>query len=802
MLIWLLLVWSLGWFALPLSRRVWDAVPHDSTRGGMSDDSSDEDLATGCLPDGGLAAGRVLLLWGWTLLSFWLGHGAVPVRQSALLLYLLMALCALCAARDWPGLRSTIRARRRGIVASESAFLLVFLLFFVLRGFWPDQSSWQGSGSGEKPMDMALLSACARAERLPPPNPYAAGTRLESYYYLGHLQAALLTDAIGSQPRHTYNLMCATLPALCFSLLVSLCAALTDRLRGGVITAALVLCSGTLEPLRQWWNRAGRGEFHLWPLDYFATSRVIPNTINEYPWFTFSYADLHAHFLAMPLVLLVVALGWALHGRTWRSAARFSPQDSRPALFLLPLCGLALGALLAANTWDFPVCFLLLVLCLLGLRPQSKNQSAPMSKRASWIFGIVAALDVLVVAMAAAAPFLSRLRSSAEGPHLLAQPASPALAWLMVWGLICAAWIATLATTELKRLYAPSAPAPSAPALSAPDKDELQRVPQSGNFMVRNRIALAILCSLGVVFAALGVVTGEEFFVLFLLCAMTLWTGIEAQRAQNSAQAFLCRMALCGLLALLWSETTWAGFLSPPYHRQDTVFKFGLQAWLLLGTAAACGAAAAPSGSAIRGSAMKSLLHRRLLATLGLALLAVALTASLSTTVARARGFEHFAGWDAWTHLAPAERAAADWLQRHARDGTHLIEAEKRRGSDYSEFTRYTHATGIPTVVGPAAHTWQWGLGGARSMFQETDDWAEVARRKADVRAFYTVPDAVLRAALLRRYGVRYVVCGELERREYGAANVARVERSLPVVFRAGTGAARVVICGAPAAPP
>ena len=40
--------------------------------------------------------------------------------------------------------------------------------------------------------------------------------------------------------------------------------------------------------------------------------------------------------------------------------------------------------------------------------------------------------------------------------------------------------------------------------------------------------------------------------------------------------------------------------------------------------------------------------------------------------------------------------------------------------------------------------------------------------------------------AILRKYNVRYVVLGELERQEYGAANIARLEQSLPAVFHAG----------------
>jgi uncharacterized membrane protein len=73
--------------------------------------------------------------------------------------------------------------------------------------------------------------------------------------------------------------------------------------------------------------------------------------------------------------------------------------------------------------------------------------------------------------------------------------------------------------------------------------------------------------------------------------------------------------------------------------------------------------------------------------------------------------------------------------------------------------------------------------------------WPKVFERKEDVRAFYTSSDKATRNRILQRYGVRYVVCGPLERQEYGPENVARIVDDLPPVFRSGSGESRVVIC-------
>src|SRR6185312_15757686 len=81
------------------------------------------------------------------------------------------------------------------------------------------------------------------------------------------------------------------------------------------------------------------------PFDYWASSRVIPFTINEFPFWSFLYSDLHAHVIDLPIVLL--GLGTA--------ASLFSASHIRPGAWLtVALAALALGAMACINTWDAP----------------------------------------------------------------------------------------------------------------------------------------------------------------------------------------------------------------------------------------------------------------------------------------------------------------------------------------------------------------------------------------------------------------------------------------------------------------
>lgn len=744
---WILLIWGLGWLAFPLSVRIW----------GRESCS---------LPDGGLAAGRMLFLTLWTLITFWAGNIGLPVRWAWLWLLLLATVSFVLFRRSEIDLNEFTESRRRAILSSEAVFLGVFLLFLAWRGYWPDIAN------GEKPMDMALIGSCARADYLPPANPYAANVRLAGYYYFGHLETAVLTDTIGSSPRWTYNLMCATLPALCFSILFSLASGVTGRLRNGLAAAVSVLALGTLQPLLQWMQayletakelRVGSqmapstGKVlsatmpHLWPLNYVDTSRVIPNAINEYPWFTFNFADLHAHYFAMPLALLVLCLAYAL----------YSYRSNVPR-YLVVLTAASLGALIVTNTWDYPAYTLLVLLSVLVAvfarsnllkreDLQTEEDFDPGSSR-KHLFMKNAAVVVLG-SLLLALPYLLNLRSAAHPPAWLEQPASPPVPWLLMWFIPTLAWLLVLLR---------------------------------GSTLRQNTISKTLI----MLFLSLAVITGvcgfvflyKNYFVLLFIITLLFCTIVVTIDTADPVQRWLCCVATCGLLSLLWSETTWAGFLGPPFHRQDTVFKFGLQAWYLLGTAAACGA----WREARQDSRPRAFAWQRWPIPLKwgfVPLLLVALVASVSVVYGRTRNFEKFIGWDTWGYLSPNEQAAADWLQHQARDGDNLIEAIDLKGGDYDfSINCFTHATGVPALVGPSAHSFQWSP--ARSG-KADKEWGAVDLRRYAVSSFYNSSIGVLREEVIRRFGIRFIVIGAKERELYDSKNLNTIDRNYRIGIRA-----------------
>ena len=104
--------------------------------------------------------------------------------------------------------------------------------------------------------------------------------------------------------------------------------------RPGIVAAALVAVLGNLAGVRTWLHAANPPHDYAW----FDPSRVIPNTINEFPSFSFILGDLHAHVLALPFTVLALAfaLQVALRGPARRRASgarwpRRSPAGWRSA---------------------------------------------------------------------------------------------------------------------------------------------------------------------------------------------------------------------------------------------------------------------------------------------------------------------------------------------------------------------------------------------------------------------------------------------------------------------------------------
>lgn len=356
-----------------------------------------EKLAGSALLDKGYSVSKIFGLISvtyavWILASLRiLKYGPVSIALAVLALLAASAAFFFDKARHVPMLKRLIKA--------DVVFTLAFLFFvFVVRAHNPDIAG------AEKPMDFAILNSIGRSEYFPPQDPWFAGNTLP-YYYMGHLSVSILAKMTGtsSSPAVSYNLAVAMMFALAATAAFGIGYDMTGKKSGGLLAVFLVLLAGNLSSVLQfigylpsWQALAG------W--DYWKASRVITDTINEFPYFTFLHADLHAHLFSIPvqLLLLSVVLG------VWLSGT-----------LSIPLVALSLGYLIPLHSWDYPL-YLALILAVAIM--------ASNAKRAL----IAAAGSVLLYS-----PFLISYGSRSLGLALSAKP-SPLSQFVLVYGAFMA----------------------------------------------------------------------------------------------------------------------------------------------------------------------------------------------------------------------------------------------------------------------------------------------------------------------------------------------------------------------------
>ena len=130
--------------------------------------------------------------------------------------------------------------------------------------------------------------------------------------------------------------------------------------------------------------------------DLWAPTRVIPDTVNEFPWFTFTYGDLHPHLmnLAATAAALLGALALVALGERRRTGGtvRWSSWVA-----VLAFQALVLGLHRVANPWDFPT-YLVVTLATLayGLwRAGGLGGRTVIALTAATAVGLVAASQLL-----------------------------------------------------------------------------------------------------------------------------------------------------------------------------------------------------------------------------------------------------------------------------------------------------------------------------------------------------------------------------------------------------------------------
>lgn len=656
------------------------------------------------LPDTGYSASKILGILFLAYIS-WILSYVIGYNRNEIILSLLL----ICLFSGYIYLKYRPCIDRQLLLRNELVFCLIFLFFLLIRSFNPEIHN------GEKVNDFQLLNSILRSSSLPPYDAWLSGFKVNMYYYFGTFTMATLTKLTGIPGNIAFNLAMSLIPALAANAAYGLGYNLTRSIKGGAIAIFLLVFAGNLYP-------AGIVIGHILgittsPLgdvpeivDFWSASRIIPFTINEFPYFSFIFGDLHAHVIALPFVLLAIMLILDIHY-----------SKSIPLITFIFL-GLSIGSLFLFNAWDYSTyaAFLILVLII-----RSIIKSNPVSGRINKLIVILRGtgtcfLIILFGFLVFFMFFIDFRSSSIHGIEPVVER-TPLINFLVIYDL----FLFLIFSFMLINL------------------PELKH---------KNHL-LIILLLLGI---SLYFVPNFQTLSVFIpLAFLSLINIYSFYRNNDSERLFVSIMIILGLSLLVLCELFYFDdSLGGTWERMNTVFKYYFQVWILWSIASAY--------AFIEVCKKKYRFRSAVLVTLSL--LCVLNSIYLFTgTYAKTDRFSESPGLDGIEFMKKTNFGYYDaiiWINNNINGTPIILEAP---GSSYEDASLLSAYTGLPTIIGWVSHELIW-----------RNNWEELSERINDVDKIYNTGNYTEADVLLKKYNVSYVSVGDIELRKYGTEGLQK----------------------------
>lgn len=777
---WYLVILLLGWMVYPFVR--W---------------------ALKSLPDHGYPFSRLVGLLLLALLT-WLAssNGAQFNRVTiTIVLCVLLIINGVLAYLQRKELAEELKHKKLYFLSVELIFLVFFLIDLGIRLGNPDL--WHPYKGGEKPMDLSYFTAVVKSTTFPPYDPWYAGGYI-NYYYYGFVVVGVPVKFLGIVPAVAYNLILPTLFGLtalgAYSMGWNLLRGHSDELvtderaanrrslTGGLIASFSVLILGNLGTLRMFWqglqrlvapggvieNAAllqrwswffsglmqffqgvklpyGTGDW------YWIPSRALPgDVITEFPFFTFTYADLHAHMIALPITIL--AVGWILSillGR-WQWGKQRKEQLLNFGMSFV-LGSVVIGALRPTNTWDLPTYLVLAVLVILysviryAEIPTWFLRSLPdWSRKCIYAIGAVALfVGLLFLFYLPFSKWFGQAYGSVDrwtGDH------SPLASYLTHWGLFFFVIISWFVWET---------------------REWMAATPVSSLLKLKKyAIYLQLLAILFVLVLILFSILGIK--IAWVAVPLALWALVLIFRPDQPDVKRLVLFMIGTALALTLFVELFA--LHGDIGRMNTVFKFYYQAWTLLALGSAVALMWLIPAIVNHWGAKTSAFWQIGLAFLVFGALLYPITAAqdkiddrMSATAPHTLDGSAYMASSVYSDQNVVFDLSQDydgikWMQQNILGSPVIVEGNT---VEYRWGNRYTINTGLPGVLG-----WNWHQRQQRGFL----DIDSINNRSTEIPAFYNTTDVNQAVSFLKKYNVKYLVVGQLERAYYPGDGLLKFE--------------------------
>ncbi|MDY6916495.1 MAG: DUF2298 domain-containing protein [Chloroflexota bacterium] len=638
------------------------------------------------------------------LLSF--GYASILIGFALLAAFSLFVGRHNLKLRDWPW---------KQIAVSESVFTASFVLFVIIMLGNPDIYYYMGDYYS----NFHFLTSIVRGGFFPPVDSWLAGETV-SYYYGGHLLVGTLSVLANVPPAIAFNIAGAMFAALAVNACYGLGFNITQRKVYGFLTALLVCVVGYISgafqllafafhrPLLGYGPLGVSGMAEWWiNFDFWTAPDLIRDSWVGYPYFKFVRWDMHSYMMSVPFQVGFLTLLLASF-KKGREAAKVVRWDMVWEVLVLGVC---LGFFFILNTWEYATYIVLTVAAFVLLRigPRLRtNVAIPLA--------IIALSFILYLPH-----FLSGSVGGFSGLGLV-QTRTTLGGFLEFGSLLlftCGSLLFLLARREV--------------------------------FRGRR----AVIVGAAVLAAAVVAAVLLDFYILIIIVPMGLLSLYCLPRlTPNWGLQFVLLLVMIGAALAFFCDFLYVDdSLGGEWERWNTVTKVYMQIWVLL---------AIPASYAVYYVVKSVGRKARVVWLVVLAVLALAcLIHPVGLTASAQSGRHGFLGLtrgslDGMAYLAEVDVGdyhALRWTNEEITGSPVIVEAPR---SDIAWSTRVSTFTGLPTVVGHGICEVTWGR-----------PWDWVWEREQDVATIYTTLDNEEALALLRKYDVKYIYVGTIERETY-----------------------------------
>lgn len=676
------------------------------------------------LEDRGYAFSRLFIFLATSFLIWFFSITfQIPYMFLTILLFFLVLVCCSLVAFKKRGadIQQFVHKNIKLILIEELIFLLAFFFFIFVRFGNPDL--WHPVMGGEKPMDLAFTNAMVRTTSLPPYDPWFAGENI-NYYYFGQFITATFIKLLSIPTSYFYNIFLSYLFSQTILATFSLLLTLTNSKRGGLLGSFLLLGVGNLAQVSVILKSfTSPPPINGW---YWTATRIMPHyEINEFPYFTFLYADLHSHLISLPITILFITLMFGI----------IKSKQFKLSIITAIISGLVLAILRMTNIWDFPTFALVAFVALVYKIFITKQTKLVNRVYQSALLLIILAL----VSIFASLPFTINYQTGPLGLSFFQGPYTQITDYLLIHGL----FLFIGGSFIIYSLF----------------NFSIKKVPR----IKRTFILLAFMPLLLSIYFL-------NIFLIFLSLVIFLSVLATFTEKITSAQKLILFVFAFGLFLSAIPDVI---DIKLGLGRMNTVFKFYYQSWIFL---------AISSAFFVHQLLFRIKMKRLFFVSWVIALVILIIcafsyvpTATVAKMIDRMSPNNHLT-LDGEEYMRNSiyidngeniplvyDWEAIAWIENNIHKPGVVLEATTpiyRWGSRISVYT------GLPTVLG-----WDWHETAHRQYLHPE----QIQKRAQEIKIIYESNDANQTLSFLNYYHVQYVVIGALEKVYYNTHGIEQI---------------------------